>query len=177
RCGSSAKVMHQPYVEIVTVVVGRSNVVKVLGRARQVGLWDKLQEPLRYRTDPAARRGQVLQVVPLNRLPGIGAALADIGVEKLNRLGCGGARAIGSLREIASALSRGRNRGKLIEGILTARAVVIHKEERLGSSLIDVRDVERPTERPAKTVLRVSGFRRGLPGQGEWSRIQGRIAT
>ena len=128
------------------------------------------KRPWRDGTDLASRRGQVLQVVPWNRLPGIGAALADVGIEKLNWLRGAGTRAIGSLGEIASAFSRGRNRGKLIEGILTARAVVIHKEKRLGSTLINMRNVERTAERAPKPVLRVSGLGGRLRRSGRMER-------
>ena len=53
---SSAKIVHQAYVEIVTIAVGGRNVVEVLGCARQIGQRDVLEQSLRNWTDLAARR-------------------------------------------------------------------------------------------------------------------------
>src|SRR5262249_12821360 len=68
-------------------------------------------------------------------------------------------------RKIATPLGQRRHVGKPVKWIAAARPRVVAKNEGLGSTFVDVRNVERAPDGRAKTVLVVAGFVDRLPVQ------------
>src|SRR5580658_9806349 len=98
------------------------------------------------------------------------------GIENLHRLPGICAGSVSGLGEISLALEQRRDGSKLIKRIFTAFSVVVDEKESLVSSVVDLRNVQRPSDGPAKVVLFVGGFDGRLSGQRVWSGIQGRVA-
>src|SRR5580700_9621941 len=114
--------------------------MKILIISRQIRSGNVLQQSGRDRVDLRDR------VVPVGRV--------GRGIEDLDRPPTRCAGGITCPRKVALPLQQCRNSRKLIERILSAFAVVIDEEERLGSTVIDLWNIERATDGAAETVLR-----------------------
>src|SRR6476661_7312958 len=60
--------------------------------------------------------------------------------------------------KIPASLRQRRHSGKHVVGIRAARSAVVAEQECLGPSLVNVRNVQRPADGRAKTLLVVTGF-------------------
>src|SRR5271155_516710 len=146
-----AKTMIYANIQVVAAAVGGGDEVEILIIARQVWHRNIRQQSGGYGID---LRNRIIREL-----------CAGGGIENLHWLPDIRARGVQSLGKIPLAFEQSRHRRKLIEGILTALSVVIHKKESLVSAVVDLGNIQRPADGSAKAVLFISGFDFGLSCQ------------